>query len=292
MALGTKSHQNMPQKLNHSVFVFWLFCSKQLIKLVVSRYMQELLSLGANIREEGCICSLMRASDCFSSAEEDGLMSCHRHQLIVFERRHVSLSRVRRWGEISFSSKLLSIKPVNYFCVTGSLFLAWDSEWSCLWGSFGLIYHLVLLCFKDASCFFTDNAIIHTNYNLDWWRAICVMCDLDVVCTFNPSCKIFYKTGDRAAETFLCKTSLWLQRCRVLTKQYFGSLVVITLCASWSVKLTLMASVTLASVDLHFKTLLRPRVLLSHWWATNISHFPTCAQPLTQPLGWLAARAS
>lgn len=167
----------MPQKLHHSVFVFWLFCSKQLIKLVVSRYMQELLSLGANIREEACICSLMRASDCFSSAEEDGLMSCHRHQQIVLLlRRHVSLSGVRRWEEISFSSKLLSIKPVNYFCVTGSLFLGWDNEWSCLWGSFAPIYHLVLLCFKDTSCFFTDNVIIHTNYNLRWTKShVCNM---------------------------------------------------------------------------------------------------------------------
>lgn len=259
--------------------------------------MQELLSLGASIREEACICSLMRASDCFSSAEEDGLMSCHRHQLIVFERRHVSLSRVRRWEEISFSSKLLRIKPVNYFCVTGSLFLEWDSEWSCLWGSFGPIYHLVLLCFKDVSCFFKNNATIHTNYNLDWWRAICIkgeICvfDIDVVCAFNPWRKIFYKTGDRAAETFLCWTSLWLQHCHVLTKQCFGSLVAITLCASWSVKLTLMASVTLASMDLHFKNLLRPCVFLCHLWSTNISLFPTCAQLLTQPLGWLAARAS
>lgn len=188
----------MPQKLNHSVFVFWLFCSKQLIKLVVSRYMQELLPLGANIREEACICSLMRAGNCFSPAEEDGLMSCHRHQMIVFKRRHVSLSRVRRWEEISFSSKLLSIKPVNYFCVTGSLFLGWDSERSCLWGSFGPIYHLVLLCFKDASCFFTDNAIIHTNYNPDWWRAICVkgeICvfDLDVACALTRDVKSFIK---------------------------------------------------------------------------------------------------
>lgn len=154
MALVLCTKNMSLKKLNNDVFVFWLFCSKQLIELVVSRYMQELLSLCANIWEEACICSLMRASDCFSSAEEDGLMSCHGHRLIVFERRHVSLSRVRHWEEISSSSKLLRIKPVNYFCVTGSLFLGWDSEWSCLWGSFGPIYHLVLLCFQDVSCFF------------------------------------------------------------------------------------------------------------------------------------------